>query len=199
MACVNCFSEYLQLHRGAGGTPGNCYDRGLASTNLQRQHQLTVKVHPHSQTFFFKHSKCTGSLNIFDGEDGASNIFEKTWLDSLYQKYLTVFDVPVHLECLTKKLWLCGSSLTLVCLFVCLTRFRQFTLASVTVCLFLWVIATPPGSGRNGRKLLRSGTDIEQPSTATQCPLLVPISGLAHGLNALWILIKSHITESQPN
>ena len=38
----------------------------------------SFKVLPHSQTFFVKHSKCMGSSNIFDGVDGASNIFEKT-------------------------------------------------------------------------------------------------------------------------
>ncbi len=70
---------------------------------------------PHGHTFFVKHSKCMamGSSNIFDGIDGASNISEKTWLDTLYQKCLTVFDDPVHLECLTNKLWPCGSTLTL--------------------------------------------------------------------------------------
>ncbi len=73
----------------------------------------TLKVLPHGQSLFVKHSNCTWSSNTVK-----INIFDTDCPITFSQRYLmhhlhhqNMFDDPVHLECLTKKVWLCGSSL----------------------------------------------------------------------------------------
>ncbi len=86
-----------------------------------------------TQSKLVKHSKCMGSSNTVNyfwyrlSNHVFSNIFDAPSTKS------NMFDDPVHLECLTKKVWLCGITVML-CIRSWPLHNKEYVSVSINIC-----------------------------------------------------------------